>query len=110
MNELIINTPINKKIQQFIVNDKYRELEFDTNKSNYYYNYKNLLIYLTVGDEFVINLNKNINTYYIASITDKDLGFCNDSLLSEPIIYESHFFYKENTNKINTQIIQFLHN
>jgi len=55
-----------------------------------------------------VKLNENIKTYYMSSFSNEKLGFVNKDLLSEPIIYESHFFYIENTDLINKKIIKFL--
>jgi hypothetical protein len=101
------NPTISKFLQYQITGKEYREEEFDTIKSNYYYNYDFFIKYLfNLVQE--VKLNKNIKIYYMASFQDENLGFVNKDLLSEPIKYENHFFYNKNTKLINNKIIKFL--
>jgi len=98
--------PMSRLVQLWLVSDTNRELRFDTHKSNYYYTLAGFWDY-SVGVN-VTKLNPNIATYYIASRDDIVLGFVNESLLSEPVQYQSHFFYKEHTEKNNRKITDFL--
>jgi len=79
-----------------------------TPKSTYYYNLRTALRLSTVGENMADKLNDNIKIYHISSFVDKSLGFVDESLLSEPLKYEGHWFYIENARHINNQIINFL--
>jgi pimeloyl-ACP methyl ester carboxylesterase len=96
-------------IQKRFVGDECREKLYDTLDSNYYYNFTNSVKYLMGMDIKLSNDPTNeIKVYYIGTKNDEILGYVNHELLSEPIKYKSHFFYKEYTNRINKQIIGFL--
>ena len=110
-------------LQSLVFPEKHREKQFDTAKSNYYYSTLvaieyffsplGLLPKLTlIGDDDIeaMKQSSGLKIYYISSFEDQAFGFTNENLLSEPIKYQSHFFYIENTKKINAQIVDFLNN
>lgn len=95
-------------LQKFWFDDSCREKKYDTLSSNYYYKLINAIGFF-IGIKIVLaEPNGEIELYYIGSEADDIAGFVNHDLLSEPIKYKSHFFYKEHTKRINKQIIDFL--
>jgi pimeloyl-ACP methyl ester carboxylesterase len=119
-----VNAPIQHKSYQIVIflsrfcfsnalqklgfGETCREKKYDTLQSNYYYRLTRAINFF-IGTSFVLaEPNGEIELYYIGSETDDIVGFVNHKLLSEPIKYKSHFFYKEHTRRINKQIIDFL--
>lgn len=105
-----IHPTFSQTLQEYIVGKQNTEQTYFTYKSNYSYNLHFWFTYFTVGENIVDELNSNIEIKYITSFEDKVLGFVNESLLSEPIKYDGHYFYKEYTNDIDNEIICFLDN